>query len=261
MDKKRSIHFITYGEGGHSYEMAKRRICNEARNVGWFDTIKPFGYKDLSSDFKHKYDTILQLKKGGGFWIWKVDIILQTLQSISDGDYVVYLDAGCTINPHGKERFFEYLNMLDTSEYGVIDFEMQGPFSMTKRQCTKQVFDYFGMDTSSELVNRGHCVPGALVIKKNRHIELILHEFLKLLDTDPYLVTDKYNKMQQHDSYWDHRHDQSIFTCLFMKYGALQIKRNETYSFGDTQEDHSPENGKYGSAPSLKYPFWATRYR
>lgn len=52
----------------------------------------------------------------------------------------------------------------------------------------------------------------------------------------------------------------SIFTCLFIKYGSINIKRNETYSFGDIQSDDSKDNGTFGSKESLKYPFWATRY-
>ena len=163
--------------------------------------------------------------------------------------------------PKEKKRFFEYLDLFDNTDYGVIDFEMQEDFNQVKKQCTKQVFDYFKIDTNSEIVNRGGCVPGVLIIKKNKHINLILDEFIKLLDLDNNLVTDNYNSMPQHNSYWDHRHDQSIFTCLFIKHGAINIKRNESYSFGDIQDDHSPDNGSFGSEKSFKYPFWATRLR
>lgn len=257
----RKIHFITYGEGGVRFENAKKRIIEEAKQFNEFISCKGYGYADLTNDFKNKYKNILQFKKGAGYWIWKVDIIKQKLNEINDGEYIVYLDTGCTINKQGKLRFFEYLDLLDNSNYGVIDFEMMEPFNLVKKQCTKQVFDYFKIDVNNDIVNRGGCVPGALIIKKNKHIELILNEFLKLLDFDPYLVTDKYNKINQHSSFWDHRHDQSIFTCLFIKYGALNIKRNETWSFSDIQQDYAPENGNWGCEKSLKYPFWATRYR
>ena len=257
----RNVHFITYGDGGINYENAKNRLFEQARNFGYFDTITKYGYDDLSDEFKIKYKEILNLPRGAGYWIWKVDIIKQKLSEIDYGEYVVYLDAGCTINNAGVKRFFEYLDMLNDSDYGVIDFEMQEPFNMLKKQCTTQVFNYFNIDVNSDMAKRGGCVPGVLIIKKSEHIDLILNDFLKVLDIDPYLVTDKYNDAEQHEGYWQHRHDQSIFTCLFIKHGALHIKRNESYSFGDTQGDNDPECGAFGSPKSLKYPFWATRLR
>ena len=259
--KTHNIHFITYGHGGHNYEVAKNRIVKEAHEFECFNTISAYGYNDLTSNFKEKYKNILRYRRGAGYWIWKIDIIQQKLHEITDGEFIVYLDCGCTINPLGKKRFFEYLELLNNSDYGVIDFEMQEDFNQVKKQCTKQVFDYFNIDTNSEIVNRGGCVPGVLIIKKNKHIQLILDEFIKVLDFDNNLVTDNYNSMPQHTSYWEHRHDQSIFTCLFIKHGAINIKRNESYTFGDIQSDHSADQGTFGSVNSLKYPFWATRYR
>jgi len=256
-----SIHFITYGHGGDNYEFAKNRLFKQAKQFGYFDTLTKYGYDDLSDEFKTKYKEILSLTRGAGYWIWKIDIIRQKLNEINDGDYIVYLDAGCSINNAGAKRFFEYLDMLHDSEYGVIDFEMQEPFNMLRKQCTKQVFDYFNIDVNSDMAKRGGCVPGVLIIKNNEHIKLILNDFLKLLDTDPYLVTDKYNGTTQHEDYWNHRHDQSIFTCLFIKHGALLIARNESYSFGAVQSDTDPEHGAFGCPNSLKYPFWATKLR
>lgn len=209
------IHFITYGEGGEKYERAKNRIIKEAQDSNFFTSFSKYGYNNLTVEFKHNYKNILKQRRGAGFWIWKVDIIKQKLSQIDDGEFIVYCDCGCTVNSSGKKRFFEYINLLENSEYGVIDFEMQENFNQVKKQCTKQVFDYFEINTSDEIVNRGGTVPGVLIIKKNRHIELILDEFLKLLNYDGNLVTNFYNKCNQHNSYWDHRHDQK-YIYLFI---------------------------------------------
>ena len=37
------------------------------------------------------------------------------------------------------------------------------------------------------------------------------------------LITDEYNKKEQLEEFWDNRHDQSIFTCLSVKYGTCRI--------------------------------------
>ena len=37
---------------------------------------------------------ILTQKRGAGYWLWKPYIILKTLQSMTDGDFLMYADAG-----------------------------------------------------------------------------------------------------------------------------------------------------------------------
>jgi hypothetical protein len=51
------IHLITYAD--NNFERAKHRICQEAKNTGWFDTIKGFSPNDLSEDFKNKYSHLI----------------------------------------------------------------------------------------------------------------------------------------------------------------------------------------------------------
>ena len=45
------------------------------------------------------------MKRGGGYWIWKLDIIKQAFSKIKENDIIVYLDSGCTLNKSGKKRF------------------------------------------------------------------------------------------------------------------------------------------------------------
>ena len=221
--KKPKIHLIMYGDGGNiDWKTTKNRLIRQAEEFNVFDTIKSYSYDDLSSNFKKKYNKILKYKRGGGFWCWKIDIIQQTLNITNENDYIIYLDTGCSINKHieAKKRFFEYLNMLENSKFGAIYFETQ---ELIKSRTTNQILNYFNLNPDD--LNRGACVPGALIMKNNKHIHDVLDDFTKLLDFDYNLITDNYNKTKQH-KYWlgDNRHDQSIFSCLFLKHGAVFIK-------------------------------------
>ena len=102
------IHFITYGN--NKYEGAINRLIDEARNTGWFTTSTPYRPADLSEEFRNKYNDILALQRGAGYWIWKFDIIKQNLAKIDNDDFLIYMDAGCSINPSGKKRFNEYIS-------------------------------------------------------------------------------------------------------------------------------------------------------
>ncbi len=79
------IHFISYGD--EKYKIAKKRIFNQAINTGWFHSVKCYGKEDLTIEFIKEFQDILSINRGGGYWIWKFDIILNKLQQINDNDF------------------------------------------------------------------------------------------------------------------------------------------------------------------------------
>jgi hypothetical protein len=109
-----TVHFRTYAD--ERFVKSKRRILQEANETGWFKTVQGLGPEDLSESFRNRFREILELKRGGGYWIWKYAVIEQTLKEMEDGDFLVYLDAGSSINKGGELRFRDYLEMVDESE-------------------------------------------------------------------------------------------------------------------------------------------------
>ncbi len=103
------IHLISYGN--HFFEKSKNRIFEEAKKSNWFNTINIYGPENVSEEYINEFNDIWQKPRGAGYWIWKFYIIKQQLINISNNDILIYIDAGCTINLHGKTRFDEYINM------------------------------------------------------------------------------------------------------------------------------------------------------
>ena len=159
------IHLISYGN--KLYNKAKIRLKKEAEKTNWFDSIKIYSPSDLSKEFREKYRNILNQKRGAGYWIWKLDIIKNRLKDISDNDFLIYLDAGCSINSKGKERFFEYIDLLKNSDEGIISFQMQ---HLEKIWTSKQIFHYFNLEPEKEIGNTGQYVGGILIMKKNKKL-------------------------------------------------------------------------------------------
>eukprot|EP00483_Globobulimina_turgida_P013721 UN13747 len=62
------IHIISYGDS--KWKKAKQRIFEEASNTNWFDTIEVYGPHNLTSDFKQEFGDIINLRIGGGYWLW-----------------------------------------------------------------------------------------------------------------------------------------------------------------------------------------------
>jgi hypothetical protein len=235
------IHFITYGN--EKYENSINRIIAEAHNTGWFTTTTPYRPYDLSDEFRNKYNDILVHPRGNGYWIWKIDIIKQHLAKIDSDDFLIYADAGCSINPNGKKRFYEYIDMLNDSNEGIISFQME---HLEKIWTTRQIFQHFNLDLNSVYANSGQILGGILIMKKNEKLMKILDEYFNVLTTNKLLFTDHYNRENQETCFIDNRHDQSVFSVIRKIHGSIVLK-DETYF------------QSFGSEISLQYPFWATR--
>lgn len=243
---KHNIHFITYGDS--NFEKSKKRILNEAKEFNEFKTIKGYGPGDLSKDFKEKYKDILSMSRGGGYWIWKLNIIKDSINNINDNEYLIYLDAGCTINKHGKTRFFEYIDKLENSEnnYGILSFQI--PHNEYK-YTTKEIFNYFNISFESDIFKNGQYMATLLIMKKNKHLINLLEIYEKCILDNKLLITDKYNNHNQFKEFIDNRHDQSIFSIIRKIHGSEVIDGDETWIV------------PFGEPESMKYPFWATRLR
>lgn len=235
------IHLITYAD--KNFEKARHRICKEAENTGWFDSVKGYTPNNLSNDFKNRYEDILKMKRGGGYWIWKYDIINQRLNEINDNDVLIYLDAGCTINKKGKNRFYKYINML-TDKQPIISFQM---LHLEYKYTTKEIFEYFNISNDTNITNTGQILNTCLIMKKNNKLLDLINMWGKALDDNPLLFTDYYNK-NQNPEFIDNRHEQSIFSVIRKMNNPLLLT-DETW--------FTP----FGNKQSLNYPFWATRKR
>ena len=249
---ERKIHFITYAND--KFKDAKKRIVNEANSFGEFSSVKGFGPEDLPAEFKTKFNNVLSQPRGAGFWAWRPHILKETLNKMNTGEFLVYLDAGCKLNPLGKKRFHEYIDQLDESEYGFLSFAMSGgtgPGSLEpeRNYSVKEVFKYFSVDMESDFAKSGQYLGGVLILQKNEHAIKTVELFLKALEDDPLIFSDHYNTKQQESYFRDNRHDQSVSSLIRKIHGSVVIDGDESWM------------QPFGKGESLKYPFWATRTR
>lgn len=237
MSKK---YFITYGT--NKYNESKFRLAKQVKELDIFDSIKTCDGSNLTNDFKIKHKDVLCDQHGGGFWIWKIDIINQELDKLNDGDYLVYLDAGCVINKEGKERFIEYFEMLNKSEYGIISFRMH---HKEREWTTSEVFNYFNISPDEDIGLTGQSLGGILIMQKKPHLLKILSKVNNVLEYDNKLFTNYYKKNKQHNGFKDCRHDQSIMSIIRKIEGSIVLE-DETLS-------HLPK--------SKTWPIWAKRLK
>ena len=87
--------FITYGT--KDFNLQKKHILHLAKKSSFFDESFAYGPEDIDLNFYNKHKEIFEHKKGGGYWIWKVQLILQSLRDLDDGDILIYSDSGSSL--------------------------------------------------------------------------------------------------------------------------------------------------------------------
>ena len=138
------IYFLTYGD--KNFYLSKKHLISLAKKSELFDYTLSLGPSDLNSDFKKKFEIILKEKRGGGYWIWKHEIISSLLDTLNEGDIVVYCDAGASINitPKSKNRFNEYILQINDSLHSSLRMECEPGF-IEKYYTYHEIFDYFNL--------------------------------------------------------------------------------------------------------------------
>ena len=254
MMAKQKIHFITYGDS-LKYFLSKKHIKNLASQSGIFETIKGYSKKDLDPTFLKKYKNIINQERGGGFYLWKIWIILNRLNSIENNDILYYSDAGSSFNPDGSERFKEYIDLLNLSDFGNLRFEDKKS-QIEKYWTTKEILNFFGEDLDSNISNTTQLLGGHLLFKKNEHTKFFFEKFFEVINNDWKLITDFYN-FDQIQGFQENRHDQSILSVLSKKYGGV-ILENETFFENNIDSQYrypilSVRNYGHGFKDYIKY--------
>ena len=220
------LHFLVYGDSS-KYYISKKHIANMAKKSNFFDSINVLSKKSLDKRFLTKYHNILSRPRGGGYWLWKPYIILNKLNQIKKDDIIVYVDSGSSFNYLAKDKFYEYINMIRSSEAGTLMFENLKENTEIK-YTTKELFQYFKIDLNSNIARTTQLMGGHLIFKKNNHSEHVLNEFFKVIDFDDELISNYYDNSIQHDKFISNRNDQSILSLLSKTTGGINLE-NETF--------------------------------
>ena len=239
---KNKIYFITYGDD--NFDIAKKHIIALAKYSGFFEESLSFNREDLDYEFKNKYEEILNMPRGGGYWIWKHRIIQNLLKEISENDLIIYCDAGASLNFKASKRFNEYIEMINSSKYGNFRMKCEQQFKEVN-YTTKELFNYFKLNTDSEFAKTTQLQAGHMIFKKNKHSRELLEHYSALLEKDSNLITDYYSSFSQHKKFIENRHDQSIFSLLSKIYGCELIDN-------ETEFKHRPSE-------QYNYPFLSVR--
>ena len=229
--------FVTFGT--ENYKDAVIRICTQASDMNVFDKVYQFNENDLGEDFYSMHSKfVTENKKGFGHWIWKGYIVNKIMNNIEMGDIIFYADSGCELNIYGKDRFMEYIELVQ--KYDSLGFMME---HLERRYTKGDVFNYIN---AYHLKDTGQLLGGIFFLKKTNHNINFIEELNSLYCVNDYmLISDKISIAPNDSEFIDHRQDQSIFSLLYKKHNMYSIK-DETYFAPNWEKGNS-------------FPVWAAR--
>lgn len=232
-----NIHFITYAN--EKFKESKERIKIEAGEFWKFSSIFAFGPSDLASHVHSFFKELFYRNKGAGYWIWKFFIIRETLENVEFGDFVLYLDAGSTINKKGRKRFFEYLKMLNMSKSGILSIAEN---NLERSLTSGRILETFDILENESFLDSKQYWAGMLLIQKRENVINLFDSILRIVHWDMWILSDRYRNYKSANGFRGNRHDQSLLSVARKCHGSVVV---------DDDIDHK----------NAKNPFWATRIR
>lgn len=209
--------FIAYSDETCAYSL--KRIGRQARKLRLFDEVHLYGPSDLPDYLK--VSPLMKYKRGGGYWAWKPVLIHEELQKHDEGDIVVYVDAGCTLNKSTEwNMMFKLMQEYDTICFHY-DAEMPvwekfGNTSTKIKYWTKQsALDFLDNYCQNDTYHEALKIWGGLLFVKGKKNDF-LRKWLDITLNHPEVIIDASDEelKRQPAGFAFHKHDQSVITAL-----------------------------------------------
>jgi hypothetical protein len=218
------IHFATFASS--NYQRTLNRICQEAVDSGFFNG-KIFGFteKDLDPAYYARHARFLHTTRGFGYWLWKSQVILKVFDQIQEGEYVMYLDAGCTINPEGKPRWEEWCKLIAPSQEGILSLSL-GDTTPDKFWTKADTAHYMNVQNNSKIMETGQLVGGIFLIRKQPSTIALVQQWNDIMESNYHLIDDSPSIIPDIPGFREYRHDQSLWSILRKLHGSVIIPDN-----------------------------------
>jgi len=213
-------YFCTFAAGfGEKLNILERM----AHDTHWFDDLICFNadernLSEIGLDEKSK-EFIFSNKRGFGYWLWKPYFVKFCLSQVPENSIICYADAGMEMSKNGTVIFEQLIQMA--YDHDGLFFDM--PF-IEKNWTKKSVLDQFPqVDRNSRQIQANF-----FILKKNERTIALLDDWIK------YASADEFNNIDDRVgtealTFIEHRHDQSLLSCLVKNYGMKTIPQVDSF--------------------------------
>lgn len=215
-----------------------KRIRRQAEAMGVFDDrLRVWTERDLDAGFRERMGARLDGNpRGYGYWSWKPQIVLQALREMPEGDVLLYVDAGCHLNPRGRKRLLEYFRLAQ--EHGIVVFQSRSRDEARKGDasqhfltdgawCKGDLLDFFGVRGDASVTATGQLGGTAFLVCKTAETLAFFTRFLSVFEGHFELCDDSPSRLPNLPGFVENRHDQSVFSLLGKEKGVFSLSCGE----------------------------------
>ena len=220
-------------ESRKDFHESVTRICNQAADTECFDKIIGLTDDNLRNDpvfVKEHLKWCENNSRGFGYWIWKSYVIKKTMESLSDGDILLYADSGCEIGYSRGKRINQYLDAVKSEQIIASDTGY-----IEKDWCKRDLL--IKMDADAPQITDSNQVQATIqCIYVTDFTRRFIDRWYELCCTREN-IDDSSSHEQNYGTFQEHRHDQSVFSLLWKKAriprrlsmeGCIYAARNRT---------------------------------
>ena len=203
-------YFLVYDDETHTSYL--NNLINSINRYGPEFQLIRFHKNNIDHEFKLKNQNILNLARGGGYWLWKPYIINNIMHKINDGDIVFYLDSKF----YFIEPFTKLLYKLRLNDIIVWKNKPNEQIWNMKHWCKMDVILKYNIYDKVFHENAEDCWGGAIIIRKTNKTCLYIKEWLNMCTYEN--ITDVPSVSINSNEFREHRHDQSLLSIIIHKY-------------------------------------------
>jgi hypothetical protein len=204
-----SVYFVNYADENYRLQQAnlkeRCKTCKELKGYFLYDRSSI-----EATEFYEENKKILNMKRGGGYCLWKPYIILDSFDYINEEEIIFYLDSGDDFKCEAVDIIKERMSTRNILLFDGVYLNK----NWTKRDCFVQMNCDEAKYWDTIQLEAGICV-----FKKCDQSIRILNEWISH-SSNPRIGTDLENQCEEKnfENFVDHRDDQSVITNLAVKH-------------------------------------------
>ena len=206
---------VLFGYGQNCCATALKRLCEHALGDASFDECLALNASALAADFRKEHADILSEWRGAGYWLWKPYLIHQLLTdaTLSDGDYLVYMDAGA----YPKRDLSDMFEFVEThAEFGGVLFFGVG---LPQREWCKRDAYILQRCDATKCWDAGQINAFMSIWRKGRFAVELSRMWLEEAANASILADGESRLGEELSGFRDHRHDQAVITNIMNREG------------------------------------------
>jgi hypothetical protein len=210
---------ISFGSQEYAYSLA--RHTSEFEKSGLFQKVIGYTQKDLGKEFVQAHRSFFSKnKRGFGYWLWKPYLIWKTLETMEDGQTLIYSDAGCTLMLESTDKFREFIEDFEKSGK-ILNCASEG-YCRLPILVKADLFHYMNIYDIDSYMNLPEIESGRLIFRKCPESIAFVKEWYRIgCDDNYHYIDDSPSKTPNVSLFHEHRHDQSILSLLCYTRGII----------------------------------------